>query len=240
MIAERRDRSRRLLLPVAEAAGEGGGHVVVGDDLAPLLDRIETRAVGAIDRICAGAFPPAGEDRAHLALLFGLQILLGRGHRERAAQVAEALGEVIGGSLPEAEDEPEGSAAEGAVDEGEPVRRALAAVPDFGRFLSARTWQLVRFPGRLLLTSDSPALLWTRPGSPVAHRWGLGGADEVRIPLDPRHALIIARHGPAGEVVRDLGDRHARALNRTVAESAAWMYYHPESDPLGGVELTSA
>lgn len=115
MIAERRDRSRRLLLPVAEAAAEGGGHVVVRDDLAPLLDRIEARAVGAIDRICGGAFPPAGEDRAQLALLFGLQILLGRGHREYAARVAEALGEAIGGNLPEAEDEPEGPAADGAV-----------------------------------------------------------------------------------------------------------------------------
>jgi hypothetical protein len=69
---------------------------------------------------------------------------------------------------------------------------------------------------------------------------GLGSAHEVRIPLDARHALIVARHAPAGEIVRDLDERHARALNRTIAEAAAeWMYYHPESDPLEGVELPS-
>jgi hypothetical protein len=63
----------------------------------------------------------------------------------------------------------------------------------------------------------------------------------VRVPLDARHALIVARRAPAGEIVRDLGERHARALNRTVAEAAAeWMYYHPQSDPLEGVELQSS
>ena len=90
----------------------------------------------------------------------------------------------------------------------------------------------------MLLTGDTPAVLWTRPGAPIAHRWGLAGADEVRVPLDPRHALIVARHAPAGEVVRELDERHARALNRTVAEAThLWMYYHPGSDPLERVEL---
>ena len=113
-------------------------------------------------------------------------------------------------------------------------------VPLLARQLAARTWQLVRFPSRVLLTTDTPAVLWTPSEAAKPYQIGLGSAHEVRVPLDPRHALIVARHAQAGEIVRDLSDRHARALNRTVAEAAAeWMYYHPESDPLEGVELPS-
>jgi hypothetical protein len=234
-MAERRDRGRRLLVPVEQAAAEAGGYAVDGPELDRLLSRIEERGAGALDHLLAGAFPPSADDRTSLALLVGLQLVVGRGHRERAARAAEILAEVIGQRLPESEED-EAS--------GEPAAETppgLTAVPHFARLLSLRTWQLVRFPGPLLLTSDTPAALWTRPGSPTARRWGLGGADEVRVPLDPRHALIIARHGPAGEVVRDLDDRHARALNRTIAEAAhAWMYYHPATDPLERVELEPA
>jgi hypothetical protein len=92
----------------------------------------------------------------------------------------------------------------------------------------------------VLLTTDTPAVLWAPSDAAKAYQVGLGAAHEVRVPLDPRHALIVARHAQAGEIVRDLSERHARALNRTVAEAAAeWMYYHPESDPLEGVELPS-
>jgi hypothetical protein len=83
-------------------------------------------------------------------------------------------------------------------------------------------------------------VLWAPSAATKVYQVGLGSAHEVRVPLDARHALIVARHAPAGEIARDLGEKQARALNRTVAEAAAeWMYYHPESDPLVGVELHS-
>jgi hypothetical protein len=113
-------------------------------------------------------------------------------------------------------------------------------VPHLARQLAARTWQLVRFPSRVLLTTDTPAVLWAPSVAAKPFQVGLGASHEVRVPLDPRHALIVARHAQAGEIVRELSERHARALNRTVAEAAAeWIYYHPESDPLEGVELPS-
>jgi hypothetical protein len=117
---------------------------------------------------------------------------------------------------------------------------SLATVPLLARQLTVRTWQLIRFPSPVLLTSDTPAVLWAPSEAAKPYQVGLGSAHEVRVPLDPRHALIVARHAQAGEIVRDLSERHARALNRTVAEAAAeWMYYHPGSDPLEGVELPS-
>jgi len=121
-----------------------------------------------------------------------------------------------------------------------PVGRSLAAMPALARQIAARTWQLVRFPDPALLTSDTPVVLWAPSSAGKLYQVGLGSAHEVRVPLDARHALIVARRAPAGEIVRDLGPRQARALNRTVAEGAVeWMYYHPESDPLEGVELPS-
>jgi hypothetical protein len=113
-------------------------------------------------------------------------------------------------------------------------------MPALARQLAARTWQVVRFPSPALLTSDTPVVLWAPSDAAKLYQVGLGSAHEVRVPLDARHALIVARHAPAGEIMRDLGERQARALNRTVAEGAAeWMYYHPESDPLERVELPS-
>ena len=121
-----------------------------------------------------------------------------------------------------------------------PEGRSLASMPALARQLAARTWQVVRFPTPVLLTSDTPVVLWAPSAAAKVYQVGLGSAHEVRVPLDARHALIVARRAPAGEIVRDLGERHARALNRTVAEGAAeWMYYHPASDPLEGVELPS-
>jgi hypothetical protein len=287
VMAERRDRGRRLLVPVAQAAVDAGAFALSPGEtsvaaLSRLLAEVDARAGQAIDTLLAGAFPPSPGDRAALALLLALQLLAGRGHRERTIRAAALLGQVIAGNLPDTEEtdgteeaeeaeeaaseteaaeeteedeeeesaeEPseaaEAAAADDAEAEDEQVEIGVAdtpldltSVPELARLLAARTWQLVRFPAPILLTGDTPAVLWTRPGAPTAHRWGLGGADEVRLPLDPRHALIVARHAPAGEVVRDLDERHARALNRTVAEAThLWMYYHPASDPLERVEL---
>jgi hypothetical protein len=83
---------------------------------------------------------------------------------------------------------------------------------------------------------------------PVARRYrDIADADG---PVSERDAKVVRQvlhivmrdldPGRVEEIVRDLGPRQARALNRTVAEGAAeWMYYHPESDPLEGVELPS-
>jgi hypothetical protein len=277
LMAERRDRTRRRLVAVDAVVAELGGYAlpVVGAEgaaLARLLAEAEVRAGEAVLRITAGAFPPQEADRASLALVLAVQLLLGRYHRVEAVRAAALAGQLIVSTIEEIEaaharagEEPGATDPEDPADEaadlpdaerleagpplgvpevmlpgGPPVRRSLATVPALARQLKARTWQMVRFPSRVLLTSDTPAVLWAPSEAAKPYQVGLGSAHEVRVPLDPRHALIVARRAPAGETVRDLSERHARALNRTVAEAAAeWMYYHPESDPLEGVELPS-
>jgi hypothetical protein len=266
LMAERRDRTRRRLVSVDAVVGELGGYALSIEHAdAPALDRLlaeaERRAADAVLRVTGGAFPPRGADRASIALVLAVQLLLGRFHRAAAARTAGLVGQLIVSTIEETEAarEEEGEAAELAevppAELPEPRRapeapeatlpgasasHSLTMVPHLARQLAARTWQLVRFPSRVLLTTDTPAVLWAPSEAAKPFQVGLGAAHEVRVPLDPWHALIVARHAQAGEIVRELSERHARALNRTVAEAAAeWMYYHPESDPLEGVELPS-
>jgi Protein of unknown function (DUF4238) len=275
LMAERRDRTRRRLVPVDAAVAELGRYAVPADHAdAPALGRVlaevEARASAAVQRLRGGTFPPQAGDRASLALVLAGQLLLGRYHRAEAGRAATLVGQLIVSTIEgaetaeeelddadaeasETEDEPTAESPENRLADSEPPRppdvllpgqppvgRSLAAMPALARQLAARTWQLVRFPDPVLLTSDTPVVLWAPSSAGKAYQVGLGSAHEVRVPLDARHALIVARHAPAGEIVRDLGARQARALNRTVAEGAVeWMYYHPESDPLEGVELPS-
>jgi hypothetical protein len=268
LMAERRDRTRRRLLSVDVAVGELGEYALPGEHaaapaLARLLAEAEARAADVVRRATDGTFPPRGEDRASLALVLAVQLLLGRFHRAAAERTAALVGQLIvstieeteaakaeaeegetpeGAEVPEGDLPPTGHGAEApeALLPGVSTSHSLAMVPHLARQLAARTWQLIRFPSRVLMTTDTPTVLWAPSAAAKPFQVGLGAAHEMRVPLDPRHALIVARHAQAGEIVRELSDRHARALNRTVAEAAAeWMYYHPESDPLEGVELPS-
>jgi hypothetical protein len=271
LMAERRDRTRRRLLSAAAAAAELGTYRLAPSSpgaaaLAALLRESETTAAAAVHRIVAGTFPPSDGDRRCLALVLALQVLLGRAHRAQSSHVTELLGQLIlsgveNGDTDAEESPPEsggpedagalavgglegdtvGSAPEAILSGPRPERRSLAWLLEIARQLTVRTWQVVRFPAPVLLTSDTPAVLWAPSAASSPYRTGLGAADEVRVPLDSRHALVVARRARAGEIVRDLGERHARALNRTVAEAATeWMYYDPASDPLEGVALRRA
>jgi hypothetical protein len=242
-MVEARDRSRRLLAS-PEAAAERAGTFVVADPAAgrieSLLLHVEARALAAADRLGDDAFPPTGEDRAHLALFVALLLLRGRAHRAGVEALAGHLVQAVAERSGEADEAGPSLVVEAVPGPDEPSRLVLSAVPELARLLAARTWQLVAFARPIVLTGDTPAVLWTRSRTPMPFGIRLGLADEVRVPIGSRHALILARHAPAGEVVRELGDRHAAALNRTVAEAAqAWMYYHPGADPMEAVELPS-
>lgn len=253
---ERRDRSRRLTASVPEAAAAAGAYTVMpaegaARNLGAFLRHVEERAADVIEQMLAGAFPPKGGDRATLALFVAVQLLLGATPRAAFAQAVTLLTKLVVSKIPEGEDEPddppgpapipEPRRADVVVYDDEPRGVSLAAAPHLAGLLADRPWQLVRFPRPVLLTGDTPAVPWSPSGSAAPSPTRLSVAAEVRVPLDPRHALILARSVQLGEVVRDLDDRHAGALNRTVADAARkWMYHHPACDPLAGVELLPA
>ena len=60
------------------------------------------------------------------------------------------------------------------------VGRSLASLPALARQLAARTWQMVRFPTPVLLTSDTPVVLWAPSAATKLYQVGLGSAHEVR------------------------------------------------------------
>jgi hypothetical protein len=251
VMLEKRDRSRRQLAPLDEAARLGGHYAPLADRadpdrLARLLADVEAGAARAVGGILAGVFPPPAESRAALALFLALRLLMGRGRRAAQSEAATLLAELAASNVPEPEEPasdesgsgPATAAVELAVENGRPDRLSLASALSLARVLLRRTWQLVRFGQPVLLTGDAPVVAWSHPRATRSYPQGVAAAQEVRVPLDARHALIVARQASLGEVVRDLGDRHAAALNRIVAETAhAWVAYHPASDPLGGVEL---
>jgi len=237
----------RLLAEVEARAGAAAGRIR-GGAFPPAASDRASLALALAGQLLLGRYHRAEAGRA--ATLVGQLIVStieGGETTEEGPEDPEAEAADSPSSEPASEpeaDHPTGGQATRSPDvllPGQPpVGRSLAPMPALARQLAARTWQLVRFADPVLLASDTPVVRWAPSSSGKLYQVGLGSAHEVRVPLDARHALIIARHAPAGEIVRDLGARQARALNRTVAEGAAeWMYYYPASDPLEGVELPS-
>ena len=65
-------------------------------------------------------------------------------------------------------------------------------------------------------------------------------AEEIWMPLDPRHALVLARNPKLSRHIFDLSDDHVRKINqRLVLGSFQWTVYRPGTDPLKGMDIPS-
>ena len=133
-MAERRDRNRRLALRADQAGTEVGFYTVVegqpgAAELERLLSRTGERAAAAVERLVAGPFPPAADDRAWLSVFIALQLLLGRGHRQGAGQAAGLMGELIVSALEQLEAASEASEEEEEEGVDAPPEPAVAVTP---------------------------------------------------------------------------------------------------------------
>jgi hypothetical protein len=225
-----------------------------------MLGRIEEPAAGATTRILDGHFPPSQDDRVAIALFIALQFTRGRDHRHAYEMMADALFKASMEEVTEAGVRDQLRAALGRDPTEDEVASAFELVTDPGSYriaphqnesigamlehlevlapyLLARTWQLVRFRRPVLLTSDCPVVLWTRPERTTALRGvGLATADNVRFPLDPRHALVLVKDTTVRDAIRDVNDEHSGELNLgTAARAYEWIYHHPEQKPLDGL-----
>jgi hypothetical protein len=235
-------------------------------EVEKLLSGIESDAATAIERMLSGKFPPSPEDRAAVAMFIGFQCLRGDEAREGYEQITDTLAKMMLANttrqgLIESFRKREGrdptdeeitaekrlvSNLDGVVikpHQNASIKTMLEIAPEIAEYMTQRGWLLVDHGEPCLLTSDTPVVKWSKPTGPGAH-WGRGWAtaDEIQMPLSPRHSLVLARNEEIEDSVFELGRKRGPALgaemNKLVAYSARrWIFHHPGMDPLRGITL---
>lgn len=88
-----------------------------------------------------------------------------------------------------------------------------------------------------VLSDDPIALLGDWDGT-TATDLGIGNAEELWMPLDPRHALVLTRDRAHPRHIFGLSAEHARKINeRFVLGSLRWTIYQPGTNPLRGMNI---
>jgi hypothetical protein len=102
-------------------------------------------------------------------------------------------------------------------------------------------WQLLRVYGARLLTSDAPVSLWTAPQNigPFGGTGGFAVCDEIVLPLDRRHALLLLNTSPIeDELMTPVTREMAYELStRTAFSGNRWIFHHPGDSPLHDMVL---
>jgi|APLak6261675434_1056106.scaffolds.fasta_scaffold02279_2 hypothetical protein len=263
IVAVARDLSKSIVTDVANVAVEKDFYAVETSsgssmEVEELLSKVESDAEAVIRRILDQGFQLEQREKESLAMFCAFQWLRGRDQRDSVEslmnhvhklftmnltrrQIREGLTQTQGRqptddeveSMVEYLSNPNNYEYEFSANHS--IQSMLENVNDLASIVMARTWQVVRFPTECLLTSDAPVSLW----SPPSERQGLfsavgfGTAKEIRVPLDRRHALVLAWDATQGEILRDLSDAHAHALNYSTASNGyRWIFHHPDDRPL--------
>ena len=215
-----RGAQKRYVATVRSAGAEVGFYDVEADGIArdaveQLLGRVEAPASSATKKLTA--FGPVGlseKERGDVALFVATQFLRGADRRDFADAVTDAIGKahLLGASESALRDDYRRVAGEDFSEESFLVWRELVREPNnyrirnrgvvprlivehavpYAGFLSFEySWSVVRFPLPVLVTCDVPVGLWREPGDEPWMGVGMATADEVRMPLDPFHALIL-------------------------------------------------
>lgn len=226
---------------------------------ADLLHRIEGDALRVIESMVKGAFPPTSDDRDAVALYVALQLHRGPDKREFFQQVEAAIakfevmniprGVIRKGLREKTGQEPSDADVESTVGflsdasnfemvpgQNNAIKQMLRMLEGTTRVVMSRTWLLIRVK-EALLTSDCPVVFHVRPEN-ATFGVGLAVADEITLPLDRHHALMITREPLRAEGVYESVAGTAERLNRmTAAHAHRWVIHHPEDNPLEGIEL---
>jgi hypothetical protein len=257
----------RFVTSVINAAVEVDFYTVETDDgpsadVEEMLAGIEGRAATAMQALLVEGLPMDADLAADLAIFLGFQALRDRRTRDSQNQMADfftkamllslgpdqvrkALEEIEG--RPPTDEEVETQLAFMANHEGytvrehtnELVRGMLENVEAASAMVASRTWQLLRFDEPVLVTSDCPVVQWQAPANRSDfYGVGFGTADELRFPVDQRHALVMAWEAPAGEVTRRGTSQMAAAFNGSVLAGAYQaVFHHPDSPEIPEAQL---
>jgi len=266
-----KDPAQRFCTSVEKAASQHDFYMVQATDGKPsrvverLLHVIEDDAAPVIRRILEGGeFPPGPHDREVLASFLAFQAGRGRDRREAWNVMTDYTAKVMTRRVPPERFREIFRSREGrdpSTDEldrfmalvgerdswslvphqNEAITAMLKTTPPLVPYILQRDWVLLRFPEPGLLTADTPVAVWQEhpaPGMGI----GVGNADDIRVTLDRRHVLVLARPGRyPGSGVWDHEQRYAAIYNQSTVDAAyEWLYHHPDDDALGGVEIPPA
>ncbi|MCX4965798.1 DUF4238 domain-containing protein [Streptomyces sp. NBC_00654] len=223
---------------------------VVEDAAAPVLRRV----------VDERRWPLFGDDREIMALWVALQYLRVPAHRKAGNEVTDHLVKTtmaMGGKPglrsrmeelakgPVADDEVERAWAEVSdfsnyevrSDNAEHLSLMGMMIPEIALLLMSRTWVLVRFSRKTLITSDHPVVQIWDPSVPDWIGQGMATVPAVCLPLDRRVALLMLLPGGAPDRETTPTVAMARDLNQRVAASARGAVFHHPEDDLEGIVL---
>jgi Protein of unknown function (DUF4238) len=108
------------------------------------------------------------------------------------------------------------------------------------RQMMARTWTLVRFQRRCLITSDHPVSLEVGRNYPKYMGVGLATAEAFVLPLSRRVGLMMGKIYSEAVPELELPGTTKRAQSfvyETIRGARRYLYHHPDDDPLAGLDL---
>jgi hypothetical protein len=220
-------------------------------DIEHRLGAIDGEACSALAKLSNGIWPVSSADREILSNFIALQLTRGTRFREFLKEIATDMMrlasraqasipgavEAIAGDNATAEDIEDFRAIllEGRVEvtpnRSAAVIDALKIAEELVPIIGVKKWNLMKTDGLRIVTSDNPVTLWRKPLGPHDN-WGVGvqTADEVALPVDPQHALVLRHPYPTEEeLVREADSDAVRALNsRTILQAHRWIYSHPD------------
>ncbi|WP_167406461.1 DUF4238 domain-containing protein [Amycolatopsis thailandensis] len=211
------------------------------------LSEVEAAAATAVRHLVDDKAPLTQEHREWIAAWAALQHLRTPGQRELLALTTELTSEISGRTLGEELEQfpgpgPHTYARHLSRQESERHRapHLQSIIDNFHAgvdTLVSRTWTVVFFERRTLITSDSPVTLLPIPGTAVRTPLSLTSNSGILVPLDRRAALLMDEGKGRDRVIAGT-TQVSRRLNQEIVNGARrCVFHHPDDDPLAGLVL---
>ena len=210
-----------------------------------LISEIEGGAAAVFRKVIVDQdWPLDSNERAILATFFGLQRV--RGPNER--QLVDEIAKVIASEMESAADTDTSTAAD--TDQLTPKVahiKSMLDIQQYAPYYFARTWRLVRFDRKRLLTCDAPVSLLPYPEAPADGPVGIGTAWLILFPMSRTVGIIMSANmidQPAAVAsgqtdVTMQGSAYLADLfnEATISNARESIFHHPDDESLIPAEL---
>jgi hypothetical protein len=197
-----------------------------------LVSEIEGDAAGVFRKVLVDGHWPLGDnERSILATFFGLQNVRGPNQRQGLGEIAAAMATALGHEAL--------AASTSADDQANEVKHVHIAsmldIEKYAPYYFGRSWALVRFNRKHLLTCDTPVSLLPNPATPHA-AVGIGNAWAILFPMCRTAGMIMFQVLP-GEQRTDAttdGSTYLASVfnNAAINNARQCIFHHPEDTSL--------